>query len=42
MERIQELEEELNEAKAKLESFERYTERKDNLIDLYKSTKKEL
>ena len=42
LERIQELEEELNETKAKLESFERDTERKDNLIDLFKSTKEEL
>ena len=41
-ERIQELEEELNETKAKLESLERDTERKDNLIDLFKSTKEEL
>ena len=42
LERIQEFEEELNEGKAKLESFERDTERKDNLIDLFKSTKEEL
>ena len=42
LERIQEVEEELNEVKATLESLERAVETKDNMIDLYKSRKEEL
>ena len=42
IERIQILEEDLNETKAKLESLERAVETKDNLIDLYKGKNDEL
>ena len=42
IDRIQTLEEDLNETKAKLESLERAVETKDNLIDLYKGKNDEL
>ena len=42
LERIQELEEEMNETNAKLESLEKSVETKDNLIDLYKSKSDQL